>query len=169
MVAAYFIYTYYMTSKATNNAQNYSRDSNMEAFMLVVRKGEGTLGDAGYSTIYGGSQFQDFSDHPRIVVHAGALASDAAGAYQFLSTTWDFIKRYIDLPDFSPQNQDKAFVWYVTYLGAYDNIIAGNISAAIAQCNKTWASLPGSPYGQPVQTLAGALSFFQNSGGNLNA
>lgn len=168
-VAAYLIYRFvYMTGQATDNANAYSSsDANMNGFMQMVRKGEGTLGDSGYTIIFGGSHFTSFADHPRQLITAGGYSSDAAGAYQFLSKTWDFIQGYLNLPDFSPASQDKAFVWYVTYLGAYNNIEAGNISAAINETNKTWASLPGSPYGQPVQTLAGALAYYQNSGGNL--
>jgi len=30
---------------------------------------------------------------------------------------------------------------------------AGRFDAAVAKCAKEWASLPGSPYGQPVKTL----------------
>ena len=42
---------------------------------------------------------------------------------------------------------------------------AGRIEAAIAKCNREWASLPGSPYGQPTRTMAQALATYDAAGG----
>ena len=65
----------------------------------VIRFGEGTLGDKGYTTQFTGSQFTDLSKHPRQLKTGGGYKSDAAGAYQFLSTTWDEAKQALDLKD----------------------------------------------------------------------
>ncbi len=42
--------------------------------------------------MFTGTKFTGFEDHPRKLNTSGALTSDAAGAYQFLSTTWDEAK-----------------------------------------------------------------------------
>lgn len=144
-------------------------DKNVQAFLLVVRQGEGTPGPGGYTTIFGGKHFSSFADHPRIKVPFGNSYSDAAGAYQFLSTTWDPIRKHLKLPDFSPDSQDKAAIYYISSVGAIDYIKKGNIPKALDICSNIWASLPTSKgvgrYGQPNQTLAQVNSSFTALGG----
>ena len=71
-------------------------------------------GEAGaYNELYKGGSFNDYSDHPRIrqVITEGphkGETSDAAGKYQFLSSTWDSQRAKLGLKDFSPQSQDAA-------------------------------------------------------------
>lgn len=40
---------------------------NVRAFLVMIRHGEGTSDDAGYSRMFGGKQFVGFDDHPRQV------------------------------------------------------------------------------------------------------
>jgi len=66
-----------------------------------------------YNELYKGGSFSGFNDHPRIrqVITEGphkGETSDAAGKYQFLSSTWDSQKAKLGLKDFSPQSQDAA-------------------------------------------------------------
>jgi muramidase (phage lysozyme)/murein DD-endopeptidase MepM/ murein hydrolase activator NlpD len=100
--------------------------------------------------------FNSFADHPRVRQRSGRYVSDAAGRYQFLSTSWDRFKKIANVPDFSPKSQDLAAVAYLKTLSAYTAINNGDLEGAIRKSASTWASLPGSPYGQPTQTLAQA-------------
>lgn len=138
---------------------------NVRAFLAVIRRGEGTADAAGYSRLYGGGQFQGFADHPRRKVSAGGWTSTAAGAYQFLATTWDETRAAMGLPDFSPASQDLAAVGRLAYRGALGDVVAGNFAAAIAKCAREWASLPGSPYGQPTISMGTALATYEAAGG----
>lgn len=146
-------------------------DSNLKAFLTLIRTGEGTLGDNGYRTLYGGKLFDSFDDHPRIKVKAGNWISSAAGAYQFLEKTWDGLVKANpwELTDFSPDKQDAGAVYLIKGRKAYDDVIAGRFKAAILKCNKEWASLPLSPYGQPTLTMDKALLILANAGGTLAA
>lgn len=137
--------------------------TNLSAFLHLIRVGEGTADDLGYQRIYGGELFSDFSDHPRKEVTANGITSTAAGAYQFLSRTWDSLK----LPDFSPAHQDEGACILIKRRNAFEDVLAGRIQQAISKCNKEWASLPGSPYGQPTLTLAKALEIYTTAGGTL--
>lgn len=124
-------------------------DPNVQAFLMLIRTGEGTADAGGYSRLFGGGSFSGFADHPRQLVTRSGLSSTAAGAYQILSRTWD----ELGLPDFSPASQDEAAVKLIKRRGALADVIAGRFVVAIAKCNKEWASLPGSPYGQPTLSL----------------
>lgn len=140
---------------------------NLSAFLRVIRAGETGQGDSAYRTMFGGGLFDDFSDHPRQKVTRGTLTSTAAGAYQFLSKTWDECAKALNLPDFSPASQDAAAVFLIKRRGALEDVEAGRIQQAIVKCNREWASLPGSPYGQPTRTMDMALATYQRYGGTL--
>lgn len=133
--------------------------NNVQAFLKLIRTGEGTLDAGGYSRLFGGGSFAGYNDHPRISVKASGYTSTAAGAYQILSRTWDDLKASgYDLPDFSPANQDKAALALIKRRGALADVTAGRWKQAIAKCNREWASLPGSPYGQPTLSMSRAIS-----------
>ena len=145
------------------------REENIPAFLTALRYGEGTSDENGYRRMFGGELFNSFADHPRKRIRRkagkGHIISTAAGAYQFLSRTWDECAEALNLPDFSPKSQDRAAVFLVKRRGALGDVIAGRIELAIKKCNKEWASLPGSPYGQPTVTLAEVLKVYKDAGG----
>ena len=113
----------------------------------------------GYNVRYGGARFSSYADHPRIgkVIDRGPNAgrtSNAAGRYQFLSSTWDRIAKKYGLKDFSPANQDKA-AWYLAQedyaarthgrnleadLKSKDPAVVAGVGRAL---HGTWTSLPG--------------------------
>lgn len=131
-----------------------SQEPNVAAFLHVIRFCEGTLGDRGFQTIYGYQYFDSFADHPRKKVTAGAYTSSAAGAFQFMPQTWDEMRAKYALPDFSPASQIAGAVGLLIRRGALDAIRAGDLDRAVDLTNEEWASLPGSPYGQPTRTMA---------------
>jgi len=141
------------------------QNPNVRAMLRVIRRGEGTASDTGYRTLFGGSLFNDFADHPRVKITRGAYTSTAAGAYQFLSSTWDETARIMGLTDFSPASQDMAAVGRIAARGALEDVKAGRVEAALRKIGREWASMPGSPYGQPTISLDTAKSVFALAGG----
>ncbi len=142
----------------TEYAQLLTRQ-NVKAFLALIKYTEG----AGYQTLFGGERFTSFDDHPRRAITktlgGKPITSTAAGAYQFLSRTWDECASAIGLTDFSPLSQDKAALFLIERRRALDAVLEGDWTTAIERCNREWASLPGSPYGQPTKTLQTCLSF----------
>ncbi len=138
---------------------------NVQALLRVIRAGEGTAGPNGYRTLFGGQLFDGYADHPRIKVTRGRYTSTAAGAYQFLASTWDETARIMGLPDFSPRSQDLGALGRLAARGALWDAKAGNIESAIRKIAKEWASLPGSPYGQPTISWERALGIYASAGG----
>jgi muramidase (phage lysozyme) len=151
------------------NCAAWLANRNVQAFLRMLRVGEGTADDAGYRRHFGGELFDNFVDHPRrpVTRRLGekTLTSTAAGAYQFLAGTWDECKKALGLRDFTPPSQDLAAVYLIARRGAIDDVLNGRIEAAIARCAKEWASLPGAPYGQPTKTLPEALRLYASYGG----
>lgn len=144
-------------------------NANVRAFLAMIRAGEGTADANGYRRMFGGKLFDSYADHPRVKVSASlggqVITSTAAGAYQFLSRTWDECAAALELTDFSPPSQDEAAVFLIRRRGALADVKAGNFEEAVRKCAKEWASLPGSPYGQPVKTLAQARATYEKAGG----
>ena len=144
-------------------------EDNVAAFLWMIRVCEGTSGPTGYTTMFTGKQFASFADHPRQAICASVsgkgLTSTAAGAYQFLSSTWDQCKKALSLPDFSPASQDKACILLLKQARALDAVKSGDFTNAIKRTNKIWASLPGSPYNQHPKDFNTALAYYKQAGG----
>jgi len=150
--------------------EEYLKNSNVQAFLSVVRLGEGSNDAGGYKRMFGGGTFGDFSAHPHHVVTSTLwgkpISSSAAGAYQFLSGTWDELQAKYGFADFSPTSQDLGAVGLLARRGALDDICAGRFESAVAKCSKEWASLPGSPYGQPTLSMEKAKKAYDLAGGS---
>lgn len=134
---------------------------NVRKFLFLITYTEGTdLHGKPYTTLFGHGQFTDLSTHPNIRVPFGKTNfSTAAGRYQMLYKTWEGLK----LPDFQPITQDKGCIALLKQRGAYKDILAGSWESAINKCNKEWASLPNSPYGQPTHKMDECLKFLESA------
>lgn len=144
---------------------------NVRALVAVIRRGEGTAGPDGYRTLFGGGLFTSFAWHPnqRITRPLGGrnITSTAAGAGQFLYSTWEETARIMGLKDFTPASQDRAIVGRIAARGALEDAKAGRFDVAVKKIASEWASMPGSPYGQPVISLATARGVFASAGGTI--
>lgn len=130
------------------------------ALLGTIAFAEGTHAHYNYTFAY--RTFSSYRDHPRIRVCAGDYCSTAAGRYQILSGTWSGIRS--GLSDFSPPNQDQAALRLIRGRGVtnIDGIDTyDEFAAAIRKLNREWASLPGSPYGQPVKTMSSLWTEFK--------
>lgn len=122
----------------------------------------------GYNSRYPSKTFSGYDDHPRIdeTILSGpnkGLTSNAAGRYQFLSTTWD---QWKPGKAFTPENQDIAA--YNLAIAAYGYGEQGLIKALkkdpLAVANKlsgTWTSLPGGI--EPNNATNGFISRYKTS------
>lgn len=135
-------------------------NANLAAFLEVIAACEGVSGPDGWRTLFGGSLFESFDDHPRTKITANGYTSTAAGRYQILERTWDDFIKAAGPHKFDPEGQTACALWLINRRGATADAMAGHLEAAIEKCNKEWASLPGSPYGQPTRSLAYCRTVF---------
>lgn len=147
-------------------------NGNVKAFLWVIRNCEGTADPDGYRRLFGGKLFTSFADHPRNkqtfkLKKGGTLTSTAAGAYQILERTWDGLRKNHPgkFPDFSPSSQDLAAIALIRGRKALEDVVEGRFDIAIKKCALEWASLPGSPYGQPTKTLDFCKQIYEQHGG----
>jgi muramidase (phage lysozyme) len=118
-----------------------------KAALDTIAYGEGTLGKDGYNTLFGHGKFEGFDKHPEQCIAFGNDCSTAAGRYQFLDFRWKEISKQYNLPDFSPENQDKAAIALIikeSGKDVLDLVDQGNPQWIYKVCN-TWASFPCSP------------------------
>lgn len=130
-----------------------AQDPNVRRYLDMLAQAEG----ADYDTLFGGAKFNSYADHPRVrkgftQTDGKKNTSSAAGRYQFLEKTWDDVAGTLGLKDFSPASQDAAAVELLRRSGSLADVQAGRYDAAVAKDNKTWASLPGSPYAQKTRS-----------------
>jgi muramidase (phage lysozyme)/plastocyanin len=156
--------------KAINKDGICDYEAKVRAFMRMIRVGEGTEDEAGYTRIVGGSTFadhgKDMSSHPKVYIKAHD--STAAGAYQITKTNWNddpFVKwrNKNNIHDFNAVSQDK----YCFYLlkekkKAIELIKSGDIKGAINKAKGEWASLPGAGYGQREEKLTTVLKKYDD-------
>lgn len=143
-------------------------NANVGAFLHVIREGESSQDDTiAYNLLNGGGRFESFDAHP-----FGELPTTqggkAAGAYQFLPTTWAGLrKRWPQyLKGFTPPEQDIGAVLYLYELGALDDVLAGRVPQATARLVSIWISLPGGRDGARYP-MRRALDVFTRYGGQL--
>ena len=123
--------------------------------------------DEGYNVLFGGTIFASYADHPRKHITVNSLTSTAAGKYQILERTYDAYKPRLGLADFTPHAQDCIALELIKETGADMLINEGHFQDAIIRCNRIWASLPNSPYGQRTNSMAHLEAFYENVGGTL--
>ena len=161
---------------------------NRAAFLQVIAEAEGTTQAGGYQTLYGSTPdvrrlFNSFDDHPAAVGWPGVVLTDdqcagaglgpgcrstAAGRYQITLTTWRRLRDALggELPDFSPQSQDRAALELIRERGALRDVEAGDVLTAAGKVRRVWASLPGAGYqGQRERSAQFIAQAFANAGG----
>lgn len=134
---------------------------NCKAFLRVIREGETNQTDSAYTEINGGGHFIPPPwVHPWPDGTPTTQGGKAAGAYQFLPSTWKRIDDALGLGgDFSPASQDVGAVYLIAGRNAISEVLAGDINGAIAKLAQEWVSLP--------HLGSRALTIFQQFGGAL--
>ncbi len=168
--------------------QNLLLNPNINAYLLTIRRGEGTLGDNGYYKTFGGGSISTLDVRPAHKIYKAVhkhkpksmfdtvkvdtLYSSAVGAFQFLNSDthpyWDEQADAFGWDDILPVHQEIGALHKIDERHAIEDIMGGDIVSAISKTGSVWASLPGSNYHQPTQKLNEALAFYQASGGALN-
>jgi muramidase (phage lysozyme) len=158
-----------MLANVSENGR-YELTPERRALLNTIRYAEGTWKDGedkGYKVLYGGGEFNDLSRHPERVV-VKRYASAAAGAYQFLPSTWAGVAKELKLTTFEPKHQDQAALHLVERRGALKEIDQkGLTTKAMARLAPEWASFPtpsgSSAYGQPVKSHSELAGFYNSN------
>lgn len=131
----------------------------IRAFLDTISITEGTTGPLGYRTQYTGSKFSGpIEKHPRemkcSMSNGRRLCSDAAGRYQFLSTSWDHFGAKLGITEFTPTNQDRVAVELIRDKGVLDDILEGRLQKAFYALAPVWPS-----FGENRQAVQMKMTF----------
>ena len=143
-----------------------SINTNVAAFLRVIRERESSQDDSAYSVINGGAHFDSFARHP----YKGQRTPPgrAAGAYQYIASTWGDVEQQYGMPDFGPASQDAGAVARLIYRGALEDVLAGRFASAVARCRHEWTSLPGASESSTSWTMDRALAVYRKWGGRTD-
>lgn len=141
------------------------------ALLNTIRFAEGTWAEGqalGYRIMFGGGLMSSLDRHPDRVVRSARYASAAAGAYQFMPSTWSLVSRALGLEGFGPEAQDQGALLLVQRRGALSLIDQGQFTPQLAaRLAPEWASFPtlagASYYGQPVKRFEHLRRFFEQN------
>jgi len=146
-------------------------DPNARALLNAIAEAEGTsrYPNQGYNTQFTGTQFTDLSKHPEQLRSGGGYTSDAAGRYQFLSTTWNSVMGGA----MTPERQDMAALKLAARRGV--DIKNGLSMNEIYKLGGEWASIEGGPNmrkggsygGQAKYSAESFLQMYQKYGGKV--
>ncbi|NET24267.1 glycoside hydrolase family 104 protein [Okeania sp. SIO1I7] len=133
--------------------QNWAYPINVpriRAFLDTIAVTEGTTGPQGYYRQYTNDHFSSFEDHPRemkcgIDRNNEKLCSDAAGRYQFLSTSWDLYAPMVGAKNFGPTYQDRVAIELIREKDALEDIEQGRIEEAFRKLYMVWPSFGETP------------------------
>jgi lysozyme len=158
------------STKPASTSTSGSKSPGWAKWSKLIKTGEGTLGDKGYTTMFTGAQFSDLSKHPAQINVSGKHRSDAAGAYQFLSTTYNPAAAKLGITDFSRESQEKVGKYLAQQRGLdVDKVHTTKESflKALDKLAPEWASMPTlktgtSIYGQGGLTPDEAWSIYNN-------
>lgn len=142
--------------------QQYVNNANVNAYLNMLMDAEGTSQYANPYVVAGGGKvmIQDLSQaggFPKwgfTQTDGKKNTSSAAGAFQFLNSTYDDLRRQgYEVNDFQPQTQRMAAIALLKQNSALPYIVNGDFDTAIRKSAGTWASLPGSPYAQKTRDM----------------
>ena len=159
-----------MTPTMSNTSDYVS--PNARRWLNLISFAEGTYGKTGprYDITFGYTPIKDLSKHPDRIVQSGGYSSAAAGAYQFMPSTWQRAASAVGAKDFGPRSQDLAALQLMRWRGV-DPDKSPVSPENIAKLSGEWAALPTakgvSAYGQPSKPFGKLLSFAQSQGANV--
>ena len=135
---------------ANQKLAQHLANPNIKAFLKMIQWCE----SAGYRTlVYKGANntyIKDLSRHPNIRVQGPYGESTAAGAYQFLYSTWKESLSTTGCTTFSETDQDVGAVYLLTRRNSLQLVLDGKVYSAINNCAWEWASFPSLESGEKM-------------------
>lgn len=136
----------------------------IQNLLRTIRYAEGTErgGEESYRVMFSGKRAPGLAKHPDQAISSGGYTSTAAGAYQFLTPTWQSTAQKLGLKSFGPQEQDIGGLYLAHQrlkpIGGLARLEKEGLSPEVAAAlSPEWASFPTksgkSYYGQPVKSL----------------
>lgn len=139
--------------------------ANGKAWMQVVRHRESSHDDNAYFLISGGGVISSLTKYPW-PNESTMRGWRAVGAGQFIPHTWYGLEEQYpkDCNNFGKYAQDFGIIALTAGRGALQDVLNGDLEAAITKCRKEWTSLPGAAENKRY-TMQDAWQVFKQYGG----
>lgn len=124
---------------------------------IAFAEGTENYSQDGYNVMFSFRLMNSCGQHPNRCLSFGSTCSTAAGRYQFLTSTWNSVKRARNLGSFEPENQERAAAYLISTTRRVSvpqtrPMTSAEFSNAMSKLSYEWASLPPGRYGQPSKT-----------------
>jgi muramidase (phage lysozyme) len=132
---------------------------------LAFAEGTRNYSNDGYDVMFSFRLMSGCGQHPNRCISYGSTCSTAAGRYQFLTNTWNSVKRARNLASFEPENQERGAAYLISTTRRVSvpqtrAMTATEFSNAMSKLSYEWASLPPGRYGQPSKTASQMRSMY---------
>jgi muramidase (phage lysozyme) len=126
---------------------------------IAFAEGTENRSNDGYDVMFSYRLMGSCGSHPNRCISFGGSCSTAAGRYQFLTTTWNSVKRARNLASFEPENQERGAAYLISTTRRVSvpqtrPMTATEFSNAMSRLSYEWASLPPGRYGQPNKSMS---------------
>lgn len=130
--------------------ERYYADPRVRAFLSMIRSAEGTSKYRDPYRVAGGGRhtlatLDRYTRVPWAFTQTDGVrnTSTAAGAYQFLNSTWDGLQKQYGFTDFGQRSQDLAAIALMAQNGSLNRLLNDDFFGAVRAAAPTWASLKG--------------------------
>lgn len=168
LIAILVVLYLYLKTIQVKKQVSTNTNNNLKAFQMLLRYAEfSRINDIDYRSHFGFSTFTDTSRHPNKKICISGYCSTAAGAFQYINSTWVWLAGKYGVRSFTQRDQDYINELHLTEMGVKKALDNNDLQKAVEIAGAQWASLPGSKFGQGKHSYQTLEQIYIKYGGSI--